>query len=377
MPSPSLASLPNLTSSPQPAPNLFSSCIESIQLAEQDQAAIEEAVAALHSVSQTEAWRSRALREMSPSQLVGKLPGLWLGVDFHLTAEGPKLIEINTNPGGLFLSAQGSAEGSTQAEDATTLRLLSVFAQEARRPFRRMAIVDDAPQQQFLYSEFLLIAKLLGARGVEVDIVDASHPPQALRDYDLVYNRCTDFYLTSDEHRLLRQLERLSPNPQAYALHADKHRLLDLEQHHEAALQRVRAESRAVQALDPERLWKERAQWFFKPMCGFGSKAAYRGDKVTKKVWDHILSTDYLAQRLAPPSEVETKLGRFKIDVRAVAYQGHVLHWMARAYQGQTTNFRTNGGGFVRVRTHLQNKNSDQDVSLEWNSGIESKGAQT
>ena len=31
--------------------------------------------------------------------------GVFMGYDFHLAADGPKLIEINTNAGGAFLNA--------------------------------------------------------------------------------------------------------------------------------------------------------------------------------------------------------------------------------------------------------------------------------
>ena len=40
--------------------------------------------------------------------------------------------------------------------------------------------------------------------------------------------------------------------------------------------------------LDPARgdeFWAARRNLFFKPVSGFGSRAAYRGDKLTRKVW--------------------------------------------------------------------------------------------
>ena len=38
-----------------------------------------------------------------------------------------------------------------------------------------------------------------------------------------------------------------------------------------------------------------------------------------------------------------------KMDVRLYTYRGQVLLAAARLYQGQTTNFRTEGGGFAPV----------------------------
>ena len=36
-----------------------------------------------------------------------------------------------------------------------------------------------------------------------------------------------------------------------------------------------------------------------------------------------------------------------KVDVRLYVYEGRILLSAARLYQGQTTNFRTPGGGFA------------------------------
>jgi hypothetical protein len=39
----------------------------------------------------------------------------------------------------------------------------------------------------------------------------------------------------------------------------------------------------------------------------------------------------------------------YKFDIRAYTYRGKVLLLAARMYQGQTTNFRTVGGGFAPI----------------------------
>ena len=93
----------------------------------------------------------------------------------------------------------------------------------------------------------------------------------------------------------------------------------------------------------------------FKPAAGFGSKAAYRGDKVTKRVWEEIAAGTYVAQALVAPSERSVSNLKvpiaLKVDVRNYAYAGAVKLVAARLYQGQTTNFRTPGGGFAPVLT--------------------------
>ncbi|HCT40204.1 MAG TPA: hypothetical protein DF427_03310, partial [Moraxellaceae bacterium] len=108
-----------------------------------------------------------------------------------------------------------------------------------------------------------------------------------------------------------------------------------------------------VNAADAERLWQQRRQLFFKPNAGFGSRAAYRGDKLTKRVWEEILQGDYVAQALVTPGErtitAEPDAQTLKFDLRTYTYDGDVQWVAARLYQGQTTNFRTPGGGFAPV----------------------------
>jgi len=104
-----------------------------------------------------------------------------------------------------------------------------------------------------------------------------------------------------------------------------------------------------------EELWAKRKQLFLKPNTGYGSKGAYRGKNVTKRVFKEIMNSDYVAQQIAIPGErmvctsdgVEIPL---KYDVRCYVYDGVIQLVAARMYQGQTTNMRTPGGGFALVR---------------------------
>ena len=93
-----------------------------------------------------------------------------------------------------------------------------------------------------------------------------------------------------------------------------------------------------------------------RPAGGFGSRASYRGDKLTAKTWAQMAGTDYVAQALVPPSQRHLGPGDepLKVDIRAYAYRGQVLLFAARTWQGQTTNFRTPGGGFAPVLTLLE-----------------------
>jgi hypothetical protein len=67
------------------------------------------------------------------------------------------------------------------------------------------------------------------------------------------------------------------------------------------------------------------------------------------------MQSDYVAQRLALPDQRKvcaegTSAQLLKYDVRCYVYGGNVQLVAARLYQGQTTNFRTPGGGFALVR---------------------------
>jgi hypothetical protein len=240
---------------------------------------------------------------------------------------------------------------------------------------RRIAIVDRAPEGQFLYPEFVLFEQLFRRCGVEAAIrapEELEFTGGKLRDaqgpIDLVYNRVTDFPLREASSAALRAAyvagaAVVTPHPRAHALYADKRNLVLLTDPARLrswgargatieVLARGIAPTKLVSHADAERLWSGRRRLFFKPACGYGSKAAYRGDKLTRRVWDEILSGDYVAQELVAPSERRIAEGSaLKVDVRNYVYAGAVQLLAARLYQGQTTNLRTAGGGFAPVLT--------------------------
>jgi glutathione synthase/RimK-type ligase-like ATP-grasp enzyme len=186
---------------------------------------------------------------------------------------------------------------------------------------------------------------------------------------DLIYNRLTDFDLK--QHLQIRSAWEkkqvvLTPNPAHYQRYADKRKLVlfsDAEWLRSAGVSQTSIDvlsqcvpqTRLVQAQDAEQWWAVRKQWFFKPVSGYGGKGAYRGEKLTKRVFEEIMQSDYVGQRLALPGErkicfQDTEPQSLKYDVRCFVYDGHIQLIAARLYQGQTTNFRTPGGGFALVR---------------------------
>ena len=224
----------------------------------------------------------------------------------------------------------------------------------------------------------MLFRKLFESRGVAAAIVEPAEldwRDGALwhggRRVDLVYNRLTDFYFERPEHRALGAAYLagaavVTPHPRAHALYADKRNLALLTD--ETALRElgVAEDTRAVllsgiprteivRRQDAQALWARRKQLFFKPAAGYGGKAAYRGDKLTRRVFEEILEGDYVAQALVAPSERRLEVGAekvaLKLDIRNYVYAGRVQLLAARLYRGQTTNFRTPGGGFAPVLT--------------------------
>ena len=172
-----------------------------------------------------------------------------MGYDFHLTPSGPRLIEVNTNAGGAFLNAvlaraQRACCGEAVAfppdapvsfeETACQMFQKEWLRQRGSGSPAKIAIVDDRPEQQFLYREFELARRVLTQHGMRAIIADASQLAFSggrLRyqgqEVDLVYNRLTDFALEQPHHRTLRAAYQdgavvLTPNPHNHALLADK-----------------------------------------------------------------------------------------------------------------------------------------------------------
>jgi hypothetical protein len=98
-------------------------------------------------------------------------------------------------------------------------------------------------------------------------------------------------------------------------------------------------------------LWDRRSDLYFKPLGGFGSRGVYAGAKLTRKTWDAMGAHGaYVAQQEVPPSRVAVPgYPDMRCDVRTYAYHGRSFMRLARVYRGQTTNFRTPGGGFASV----------------------------
>lgn len=372
---------------PATHPHLFSS--SPVFISRDDVEAIKSLVTTVHAVAARVAYREAVLREAPEIALFEpNSKGVFFGWDFHLSDDGPKLIEINTNAGGAYLNwalleAQRAccdeAHGLMR-EPLPNITLLATWQEmfhiEAGHHPVHVAIVDQRPDAQYLYPEFLLAQAIGQKAGSKVSIVDPSQlawTGEALladgQPVDLVYNRLTDFYFEEPTSEALKAAYlsgrvTVTPHPHAHALFANKANLALLTDPEILRSFGASPEERAIllgsiprtRNVTPElaqSLWADRKNLFFKPRHGFGSRAAYRGAKIMTRVWQEILSHDYVAQDFVRPPE-RTVCGEkgapsLKFDLRAYVYAGKVQLLAARLYEGQTTNFRTVGGGFAPV----------------------------
>ncbi|MEO5332795.1 MAG: hypothetical protein H7839_12290 [Magnetococcus sp. YQC-5] len=313
-----------------------------------------------------------------------------MGYDFHLTPQGPGLIEVNTNAGGglmaycaqnpCFPAGPRFPDAIHDPNDRHQDRLLNTFAQEIscfsqglKRWPDTMVILDEAPERQFLYPEMCAFATLFRQRGSEVLIVG----PEALemgvegvfhqgRRVEMIYNRHCDFYLESDvlaglAAAWLNQQVCVTPNPRQYGMLADKRRLiawsdplvlqrLGLTQEEIAFMTRLVPKTRFLADLDKNRVWAERNQWVFKPSIGFGSRGVLLGNKISRTRFNELDPAWTLVQQYIPPSMTDVAGQLMKTDIRLFFYRDQLLGVAARVYRGQVTNFQLPGNGFVPVR---------------------------
>jgi len=291
---------------------------EMVTMMEQQITAIEEFIK--QPAFQNEIFQRSALAAFAPTKFTR---GVFMGYDFHITADGPRLIEINSNAGGAFIvNAIQKAVGLSHADfekDVANMFLSEWNLAQRTDDLITIAIVDEAPER------------------------DPAHGllRQAWLDEAVV----------------------ITPDPRHHALYADKRNLMTLSDRQTRKELGVSPElDRILSALpatvevtsqNAEHLWAQRKSYFFKPFTGFGGRAVYKGAKLTKKTWAHILDGGYIAQKLIkPPSRLISAVQparQQKYDVRIYSYNGVPLMMGARVYQGQVTNLRTAGGGLAPI----------------------------
>lgn len=312
-----------------------------------------------------------------------------MAYDFHVGEEHDSLIEINTNAS-MFLVADlvHRAHGDTfplqepalQALQESFVHEYQLFSSSSGGP-RRIVITDETIREQGRYIEFLMYQELFGRWGWQAEVIDfdqlrIDNAAKALltpaqEKIDFLYNRYCDFYLDRAPSQHLRQayLQKwccVSPNPFEYLVLADKSRLVELASPDFSTGLPVTPEDWATiqQFLlptydartygTPEQLWADRKKLFFKPKNQYGGKSAYRGEKISRSVFQRALDEDFLVQRFAPPPEPRFRQkdvdpSGWKYDLRLYVYEDQIQNVIARLYRGQLTNFNSEWGGFAAV----------------------------
>jgi len=291
-----------------------------------------------------------------------------MGYDFHLTADGPKLIEVNNNAGGIYRRAgHWLAQPDAQFAERLEERLLSMFP----AAWRRIAIMDESIHEQFMYPEMLAYARLLEADGRKVwlcDPAEIGEGPDGLymgsERLDVIYNRHTDFYLETEALTHVRRAYlagrvALNPHPRSYALTGDKSRMVDwwrpglLEGCVKPAIveliRDVTPETHLLVEVDRDEVWGSRNQWMFKPTARHGGKGVLGGRNISRKRFDELPLAETVVQQFVPPSEVEIDDATFKLDVRLYMHGERLMALAGRVWRGQLTNFREPGSGWVSL----------------------------
>lgn len=307
--------------------------------------------------------------------------GIMMSYDFHLDGNGNlKLIEVNTNAAFLILGYelyQMRALAPTCSNFSLDTLKDCIINEIGLSPARqkltmngpiRAAIIDDKPEQQRLYIEFLTARELFKKYGFESEILDSQDT--RIDEFTFVYNRDTDFFLNTERSMHLKALYDsgkicLSPNPFEYFLLADKQRMVEWGQ---TEWQKVLGLSPAqleilhkhiplcldLSKISFDEVWNLRKKLFFKPKRAFGSKQTYKGSSISRKVFENFLPEDFMAQEYVPAPEIKCATPEgpqdFKYDLRCYAYKGDLQLIMARLYQGQVTNLKTPYGGFACVQ---------------------------
>lgn len=292
-----------------------------------------------------------------------------MGYDFHIQDGLPQLIEINNNAGGLYLKADKSWLPQPDlglASKHIGQRILEMFEPN----WQTIVIMDEKPQEQFMYGEMQAYAQLLKDDGRQVFILDPSELSLGQdgklsyqsHDIDMIYNRHTDFYLESSTMQHIRSAYLadqvvLNPHPQSYDLLGDKGRMVDwhrldfLEQFMNSeqahAIRAMIPMTKYVQDQDPIELWADRKRWVFKPTASHAGKGVVLGKSITRKRFAELSQSKMIMQAFVPPNKVMVDGISYKSDIRFYMHGQNLIAIAGRIYQGMITNFRTTGSGFV------------------------------
>jgi hypothetical protein len=302
---------------------------------------------------------------------------LLLSYDVHPTPQGPVLIEVNTNAGGLLTAIQAARHVNACCaeweQDRLEERLVRLFQRDllgaGPADTGHVAIVDDRLQSQPLLPEMQAMGELIAPHAAGVIVADAGE--LSLRDgrlwcrdrrIDRIYWRSTDFLLADPAHADIRRAVEagavvLAPSPAAYSAVADKRRFLEWSRDPLLAAEdgaghagfRI-AQTVPLAARERDAWYADRADWVFKPVSGYASRGVYVGRSISRAKLASLPAADYVAQRYAPHPVVDRDGREWKYDVRFFADRGEVIGAVARVFLGQVVGMKEPGSGFAPIR---------------------------
>ncbi len=336
----------------------------------------QDFVQATFDLRQSEQYLQHYQTQLSDKNIID--PGnhaIMMSYDFHLDeTQTLKLIEINTNAAFLAMGYEMYRMRGLPlpVADFTMAEIRDCILNEMqqwgsdKRQGLRVSIIDDNPQAQRLFVEFLLYQSYFKIWGFDVSIDDYR---ELSENVDFVYNRFTDFYFTQESSLHLKKMycEKqicFSPNPFEYFMLADKQRLIDWVDpqfwsaftdfdKQKNIIQKHLLSTAELTKENAEELWSQRKNLFFKPKQAFGSKQSYKGSSISRRLFDELTSQSIVAQQYLQAPEMTFNLNqqefKLKYDLRFYVYQNRVQLVLARLYNGQVTNLQTPMGGFAPV----------------------------
>ncbi len=280
-----------------------------------------------------------------------------LGFDFHLTSKGPKLIEINTNPGGLVSAFHLNYDFGNNIEKKFYQIFLDIIHNEfnlANLPnnLQNIAIVDNNITQQYLYPEMVYMSNILKKSNLNVVLCSPEELKLNLSNQlvygktiiNMIYNRLTDFRLIDKQNEHIRlsvlaNMTVITPHPAAYVRVSDKLLLTKIND----PIVPLTIEFKNY-SYD---YWKQnKKKYVFKPSNLYASKGVFIGKTISNKCL-LSLGENTIVQEYCQPGSSDDGT---KYDLRVYCYKGKVICYVARHFTKNIMELSMPSSGFRKVK---------------------------
>jgi len=311
-------------------------------------------------------------------------------VDFHLSDNEEKIIEVNLHPPGYsgfvelletkFIQSllNASFTGASSGFEKALIKNIS-----ADLAFKRIAIVEIDVQNQHCFGEYQYIKRLLQKQGVDTVTCDAenvkvSESRYLLWDgveYERILNRVVPSTIRSESKVLRNYIDLYNSrheiffiNPWGWRL-ADKNLLtvltdldkaaFDLDESLVSLLKSASLETHKLSNFESageiKELFGSLKKIVLKPLDNYAGQGIFL--KPSNPILDRLLikqGDEYIVQKLFPAGKLsyitfDGSLTEIKYDVRIIFIQGRVIAGYARLYTGALANFKGENGGLAPI----------------------------